>query len=65
LALLENMRDHRILLLGRTGTGKTALLHELATKHSDRVIPIRPSALALTYVANSTILNFFASLAAR
>lgn len=62
LALLENLSDNRLVVLGRTGTGKTALLRQLTRARSDRVIEVNPQNLALTYIANSTILNFFASL---
>ena len=58
LELLENLTDNRLILLGRTGTGKTALLKQLARGRPDRVIELRPANLALTYVANSTVLNF-------
>lgn len=62
LSLLENISDNRLIVLGRTGTGKTALLQRLQSQQGDHVIQIRPEHLALTYVTNSTILNFFASI---
>lgn len=62
LDLLEDVKDRRLVLLGRTGAGKSALLTILAEKHSDEVIRISAEQLALTYVANSTILNFFGGL---
>lgn len=62
LSLLEDLPDNRLIVLGRTGTGKTALLQQLVRLHQDRVIEIRPHNLALTYIANSTILNFFATI---
>lgn len=46
------------VIVGRTGTGKTALLEKLnLTK--ERVIRIAPEGLALTYVANSGTIRFF------
>lgn len=60
--LIQTLSDHRMIILGRTGTGKTALVQQLVRTYPDRVIQIRPTSLALTYVANSTVLNFFASL---
>ena len=60
--LLEDLSDNRVIILGRTGTGKSALLQTLAHKRPDRVIELRPENLALTYVAHSTILNHFTSI---
>ncbi len=62
LAFLENVKDIRVLVLGRTGTGKSALLQMLTERKSDTAISILPEGLALSYVTNSTILNFFAEL---
>ena len=62
LALLESFDDNRVVLLGRTGTGKSALLTMLSSRNSPHVIHISPENLALTYVTNSTILKFFSSL---
>ena len=59
LRILEDMNDRRLIVLGRTGAGKSALLATLERAHPDAVIRISPEHLALTYVANSTILNFF------
>jgi hypothetical protein len=55
--LLLNCDDHRRIVLGRTGTGKTALLARLSER-TDRVINIKPESLALAYISNSTILQF-------
>ena len=57
LALLQNMEDHRQIVLGRAGAGKTALLAKLKWDNSASVISIDPDNLALTYVSNSTILQ--------
>lgn len=61
LDLLLDCNDHRRIVLGRTGTGKTALLSELG-RRSNRVICIQPESLALSYISNSTILQFIHSL---
>jgi len=50
--------DHRRIVLGRTGAGKTALLTRLSERTSGRVINIKPESLALAYISNSTILQF-------
>jgi hypothetical protein len=61
LAVLRNTSDARRLVLGRTGSGKTALLRQLL-ETEDRAILIKPESLALSYISNSTILNFVAQL---
>ena len=58
VGILSNCRDPRSIVVGRTGSGKTALLSRLLGTE-DRVIDIRPESLALSYISNSTILNFF------
>jgi hypothetical protein len=62
LRLLENMGDRRLIVLGRTGAGKSALLAKLERLQPGRVVRISPEHLALTYVANSTILTFFSTI---
>jgi len=59
--LLSDCLDHRRIVLGRTGSGKTALLNELSERLST-VITIKPESLALAYITNSTILQFVHSL---
>lgn len=55
--LLLDCDDHRRIVLGRTGAGKTALLSKLAEKAST-AITVQPESLALAYISNSTILKF-------
>ncbi len=62
LRLLTDPEDRRIILLGRTGAGKTALLRRLDASDINRVIQVSPENLALTYIANSSVLNFFTEL---
>jgi hypothetical protein len=61
IELLLDCDDHRRIVLGRTGAGKTALLSQLP-QHSAHVINIQPESLALAYISNSTILQFVDSL---
>ena len=61
LALLRKIEDKRVIVLGRTGSGKTALFLELARKQ-EHTIALVPENLALSYISNSTILKFFDSL---
>lgn len=58
LDILCDCEDPRRLLVGRTGAGKSALMLQLQ-KVKENVILIRPESLALTYISNSNILNFF------
>jgi hypothetical protein len=62
LRLLGDLNDNRLIVVGRTGAGKSALLAGLAKDLPQRVISVSPEQLALTYVANSTILNFFSGI---
>ncbi len=62
LSLLEDLSDNRLIVIGRTGTGKTALLRRLGQRHPERIIEVRPQSLALEYIVNSTILNTFAAI---
>jgi hypothetical protein len=57
LSTLRDCRDAERIVLGRTGTGKTALLNQL-TKLTDGVV-INPESLSFNYLTNSTILQFF------
>src|ERR1700677_3376287 len=57
---VDACRDPRhpgMILGGRTGAGKTAILRYLASKE-ERVHEIDPGDMAMSYVANSDILNF-------
>jgi hypothetical protein len=55
--LLLDCADHRRIVLGRTGAGKTALLNQLL-EQSATAISVKPESLALAYISNSTILQF-------
>ncbi len=58
LEIIRDMRDPRRILIGRTGSGKSALLMRLQ-EVEDNVIPVEAEALSLSYIANSGILGFF------
>jgi hypothetical protein len=62
LDCLLDTKDHRLIVLGRTGSGKSALLITLAKKRPDQTIEFKPETLALDHIANSTILKFFSNL---
>ena len=61
-ALAQAAGDNRVIIVGRTGTGKSAILRMLESQHGTRVVRIEPENIALTYVSNSTVLNFFADI---
>lgn len=48
---LADYDDHRMILLGRTGSGKTALLQTI-TRKVDVFIEIKPDTFSLQYLAN-------------
>lgn len=62
LSIIEDTDDHRPLLIGRTGTGKSALLLYFAQKYPDNVITVEPDELAIEYISNSNILKFLADI---
>lgn len=59
---IQDRDDIRQIVLGRTGSGKSALFERLKHEENERVISIEPDELALTYVANSTIIGYFSDL---
>jgi hypothetical protein len=62
MEILIDPADRRQIIIGRTGAGKSAILSKLKENKTDHVIEINPDNLALTHIANSTILNFFADI---
>jgi hypothetical protein len=56
LQVLADCADPRRILLGRTGTGKTALLQILRNSH-DHVVEIKPEQLSLAFLSNDSILR--------
>ena len=58
LEILKDCEDPRNILVGRTGSGKSALILRLA-EEEDHVIQISPESLSLSYIANSDIIRFF------
>src|ERR1700688_2500028 len=61
LEVLRDCQDPRRIVVGRTGSGKTALLLRLASTE-ERTIDIKPESLALSYISNSTILRFVSDM---
>jgi hypothetical protein len=57
--LLDRAQPHRVVI-GRTGAGKTALLRKILEQ--ERAVEIKPENLALSFISNSTVLQFFEGL---
>jgi hypothetical protein len=62
LEQIVNFNNPKCILLGRTGAGKTALITKLKADHDSRVIIVDPEALAMQYIANSTIVTYLIEL---
>jgi len=62
--VLSDCSNPKRIVLGRTGTGKTALLGRLE-QHGHVVIRIKPESLALSYISNSNILKYVLQLGVR
>lgn len=54
----RNVNTSKSILLGRTGSGKSAILFEIE-RTEENVIRIDPEALSLNYISNSDIIRFF------
>ncbi len=61
LKVLLDFEDAKRVITGRTGAGKTALLHGVRNSKID-VVEIQPEHLSLNHIANSTIIQFYAEL---
>jgi hypothetical protein len=59
--ILKSPDDSRAVLIGRTGAGKSAIISQL-TKDCENVILINPHDLALAYISNSNVIEFFTEL---
>jgi len=58
---LRNTNHPARIIVGRTGTGKTALMRMLK-KREEHVIEIEPQNLSLGFIANNDVIRFFDSL---
>ncbi|MCD4723664.1 MAG: hypothetical protein K8R63_02390 [Bacteroidales bacterium] len=61
LSILQNINDPKSIILGRTGTGKSALINYLETKEKN-VVRIEPESMSLRHLSNSNIINYFKDL---
>nr|WP_294946274.1 hypothetical protein [uncultured Mucilaginibacter sp.] len=55
---LIDMNNQRSLLIGRTGSGKSAILKRIESTQ-DKVCRIEPEAMSLRFLSNSTMLDYF------
>ena len=58
LAVLRDCATPQRIIVGRTGSGKSALLRTLESKE-EHVISLAPEQLALSYLSNSEVILFF------
>src|SRR4051812_23538397 len=59
---IEARDDPRCFLIGRTGSGKSAILQRLEDSHADQVIRIDPEDLSLTYILDLGVVQQLASM---
>ncbi len=59
--ILKNQEDIHQIVLGRTGSGKSALFQRLK-QDEPRAITIEPDDLALTYISNSSVIKYLSNL---
>lgn len=60
-SLVKDVSSSKTIILGRTGSGKSALLRKLSTDVENFKI-INPEALSLQHLSNSNIINYFQGL---
>ncbi|MCA1606109.1 MAG: hypothetical protein LC775_11705, partial [Acidobacteria bacterium] len=59
---IESRDDPHCFIVGRTGSGKSALLQRVEEQHPEHVIRINPEDLSLPYIADLGVVNYLASL---
>jgi len=59
---IESRTNHKCLLVGRTGAGKSAALRRIADVHADHCIRISPENLSLPYITNLQAIRYLDSL---
>lgn len=59
---IASQQDNRRFIVGRTGSGKSALLQHLEVEHSEHVIRIDPENLSLPYITNLGAIQYLSSI---
>lgn len=59
---VKNQNDNRPFIIGRTGSGKSALLRRLEIDFPDHVIRIDPENLSLPYITNLRVIKYLVSI---
>lgn len=59
---VKNQNDHRAFIIGRTGSGKSAILRRLEIDFPGHVIRIDPESLSLPYITNLGVIKYLASI---
>jgi len=57
LEILANTEENKRIVIGRTGSGKTALLRTISHQNEDSTITLHPEDCALNYLSNNTLLK--------
>ncbi|MDV8004452.1 P-loop ATPase, Sll1717 family [Rhodococcus sp. IEGM 1318] len=60
--LIASFDEVECIVVGRTGSGKSAILTRLAMAEPDRVIHLNPQDLALTYILDQQVFHFLRNL---
>ena len=61
LFALKDMTNQRSIIIGRTGSGKSAILKHIESTEQ-KVVRIEPEAMSLRFLSNSTLLQYFSSI---
>lgn len=57
LEIVRDLNDHRCVIVGRTGSGKSALIRRLRETAREKVIALDPHELSLSFISNNTVLK--------
>lgn len=60
-SILTDLSNPKSILIGRTGSGKSALIKYLESKE-ELIVRIDPESLSLRHLINSDIINYFKNL---